>query len=108
MIPDGVFAPLELDLFAVADTWMAPDGVAMVVEVTSSNPDRDRTVKRHCYAGAEIPLCLLVDQERRSVTLSSDPDVENAGYRSHTRGEYGTLIELPEPFGFKLDTSAFH
>ncbi len=107
VIPDAVFAPAEMALFAGDESWMEPDGVAMVVEVTSSNPDRDRTVKRRCYAQAGIPLYLLVDQSARTVTLFGDPDVEGADYRTGAPEDYGTAILLPEPFGFKLVTSSF-
>ncbi|MEO3785397.1 Uma2 family endonuclease [Actinocorallia sp. B10E7] len=107
VIPDAVFAPAEMALFASDESWMEPEGVAMVVEVTSSNPDRDRTVKRRCYARAGIPLYLLVDQSARTVTLFNDPDVKNNDYRTSVREDYGTAIELPEPFGFKLETSGF-
>ena len=106
-IPDGVFAPRELRLFTSGESWTPPDGVAMVVEVTSSNPDRDRTVKRRCYARADIPLYLLVDKGTRTVTLFSDPDVEDSGYRTDLCVAYGEMLELPEPFGLKLDTSDF-
>jgi len=62
VIPDVTIAPVELDLFFGADGWMPPEGVAAVVEITSSKPDRDRMVKRHCYAKAGVPLYLLVDR----------------------------------------------
>ncbi|HEY8478453.1 MAG TPA: Uma2 family endonuclease [Spirillospora sp.] len=51
-----------------------PDGIALVLEVTSSRPERDRVAERHGYARAGIPLYLLVDREESKVTLFSDPD----------------------------------
>ena len=56
MIPDLTFARRELDIFLDAPPWMPADGVAMVVEITSSQPGRDRDAKRHAYACARIPL----------------------------------------------------
>ena len=105
VIPDATFALNELRLFRGAESWMKTAGVTMVVEVTSSSPERDRNVKRHAYAGAGIPLYLLVDVQRRWVTLFSNP-VGN-DYRSSNRTTFGRSIELPEPFSFTLETESF-
>ncbi|MEU6039622.1 Uma2 family endonuclease [Actinomadura sp. NPDC047616] len=107
LIPDGVFAPLELDLFRDAESWMPPLGVAMVFEVTSGNPDRDRGVKRHCYAKGGIPLYLLVDRSDEEASLFSEPDVDKEDYREVVRVTFGKPLSLPEPFDFALETSDF-
>jgi Uma2 family endonuclease len=109
VIPDGVFAPYDLDLFADAEPWMPSAGVALVVEVTSSSPERDRGVKRHCYAKARIPLYLLVDREQQSVSLFGEPSGEpgKEDYREETRVGFGKPLDLPEPFSFTLDTTEF-
>ncbi|CAM5512961.1 hypothetical protein SGLAM104S_06366 [Streptomyces glaucescens] len=60
---------------------MPCDGVALVLEVTSSKPGADRETKRRCYARGGIPLYLLVDREAGAVTLFSDP--EGHDYREH-------------------------
>ncbi|WFB08925.1 Uma2 family endonuclease [Streptomyces sp. LX-29] len=63
-IPDGALAPRRH--FTGHGEWSDPDGVLMVVEVTSHDSDtdrRDRREKRDAYAGAEIPVYLLVDRE---------------------------------------------
>lgn len=105
VIPDGVFAPLERDLFVDAEPWMPGDGVALVVEVTSSQADRDRIGKRHCYAKAAIPLYLLVDRERQAVSLFSEPAAESEDYREEFRVPFGKPLPLPEPFSLVLDTA---
>jgi Uma2 family endonuclease len=105
VIPDGTFAPEELRLYRGADPWMPCDGVAMVLEVTSSKPRADREVKRRCYARAGIPLYLLVDRGASSVTLFSDP--ENDDYGRLCTLALGKRLTLPEPFAFDLDTSDF-
>ena len=107
LIPGGVFAPHDLGLFWGADTWMPADGVELVVEVTSGKPERDRWVKRYCYAKAGIPLYLLVDRSERTVTLFSDPDPEAEDYREDIRLVFGKPLPLPEPFEFSLDTTEF-
>ncbi|SEG28048.1 Endonuclease, Uma2 family (restriction endonuclease fold) [Thermomonospora echinospora] len=107
IIPDGVFIPHELDLLREADPWMEPEGVALVVEVTSSRPDGDRRDKRHCYAKGGIPLYLLIDRERRMVSLFSEPrsDAGKEDYLQVTQVIFGKPLDLPEPFSFTLDTS---
>ncbi|MFV2178785.1 Uma2 family endonuclease [Actinomadura sp. LOL_016] len=107
MIPDGTFALAELDVFRDAEPWMRvePEGIAMVVEVTSSRPEPDRKAKRYGYARASIPFYLLVDREERTTTLFSDP--ERGDYRHVDSVSFGKTLALPEPFGVDLDTSEF-
>lgn len=104
-VPDGTFAATRLRLFRGADSWMPCEGVALVVEVTSSKPQADRDGKRHCYARGPIPLYLLVDRETSSVTLFSDP--ENDDYRQHCTIPFGKSVSLPGPFAFDLETADF-
>ncbi|MFC4910355.1 Uma2 family endonuclease [Actinomadura gamaensis] len=107
VIPDAVLAPRELRLFRGAGEWMPPDEVTMVVEVTSSRTDIDRKAKRHCYAKAGLPHYLLIDQQKRTVTLYSAPDERAEDYMEDQRVLFGKPIDLPEPFGFALDTAEF-
>jgi Uma2 family endonuclease len=104
VIPDLTVAPYDLDPFLEDGSWMAPDGVEMVVEVTSSRPEADRNTKRLCYARAGIPLYLMVDRESRRVTLFSKP--RDGDYEGLSRA-FGEPIPLPAPFGFDLDTKRF-
>ncbi|MFD4953190.1 Uma2 family endonuclease [Streptomyces sp. NPDC058451] len=104
-IPDGTFAPTKLRLYRGADSWMPCDGVAMVLEVTSTKPQADREAKRRCYARGGIPLYLLVDREASSVTLFSEP--ENDDYRELCTRPFGKPLTVPEPFAFELDTADF-
>ncbi|POX54826.1 hypothetical protein C3489_12670 [Streptomyces sp. Ru71] len=104
-IPDITFAPMESGLFRAADSWMACDGVAMVVEVTSIKPQTDREAKRRCHARGGIPLYLLVEREASMVTLFSDPAGDD--YRRLLKRAFGDPLSLPEPFGFGLDTKDF-
>lgn len=104
-IPDGTFAPEELRLYRGAGPWMPCDGVAMVLEVTSTKPRIDREAKRRCYARGGIPLYLLVDRDVSSITLFSDPERDD--YRQHCTLPFGKPLALPEPFAFELDTTDF-
>ncbi len=105
VIPDMTVAPESLRLFRGAEPWMPSEGVAMVLEVTSSKPDRDRREKRHCYARGRIPLYLLIDRDHGAVTLFSEPEGDD--YVQVLRFPFGKEIPLPEPFSFDLDTSEF-
>lgn len=105
LIPDVTFAPLELDLFDDDHTWMHCGGVAMVVEVTSGKPERDRVAKRHGYAMGGIPLYLLIDRENETVVLFSEP--EGNDYQRTERRPFGKPVDLPAPFSFALETDDF-
>ena len=105
VIPDITLAPRELDLFLDAPLWMPTDGIAMVAQVTSSESDRDRNAKRRAYAKGGIPLYLLVDREKRTVTLFRDPVKDD--YSARTAESFGGKLEVPAPFSFTLDTSDF-
>jgi Uma2 family endonuclease len=105
VIPDITLAPAELNLFRGAPPWMPAKGVAMVVEVTSSDPDRDRNAKRRAYASAKIPLYLLIDRDERMVTLFRDP--RGRDYSDKFVVSLGGKLEIPAPFSFTLDTSDF-
>jgi Uma2 family endonuclease len=105
VIPDGTFAPMERRLYRGAEPWMPSDGVAMVLEVTSTRPAADRETKRRCYARAGIPLYLLVDRDASSITLFSDPEKED--YRQLCTLPIGKPLPLPAPFSFDLDTAEF-
>ncbi|MFE7898468.1 Uma2 family endonuclease [Streptomyces sp. NPDC057424] len=103
LVPDVTFGPIERDLFGGVGSWMSCDGVAMVMEVTSTRPPADREAKRHCYARAGIPLYLLVDRDTAQVTVFSEPKDDD--YREHCARPFGKPIALPEPFAFDLDTA---
>ncbi|MFB7473742.1 Uma2 family endonuclease [Kitasatospora sp. NPDC056184] len=105
VIPDATFAPEVLRLFRGAPSWMEPDGVALVAEVTSSKPDQDRIAKRHCYARAAIPLYLLIDREKSQVSLFSQPKRDE--YTEVHIAAFGESLALPAPFDFELDTKPF-
>ncbi|MFC5720328.1 Uma2 family endonuclease [Streptomyces gamaensis] len=105
VIPDATFAPRELRLFRGAPSWMAPDGIAMVVEVTSTKPERDRVAKRHCYARAGIPLYLVVDRKESVVLLFSEPMDDD--YAKTLSVAFGSALPLSAPFEFELDTVDF-
>jgi Uma2 family endonuclease len=105
VIPDATIAPRALRLFRGAPSWMPSAGVAMVVEVTSSRPQKDRVAERHGYARAGIPLHLLIDRDKSTITLFSDPTADD--YVANITVPFGKPVPLPAPFSFELETTDF-
>ncbi|MFG3657070.1 Uma2 family endonuclease [Streptomyces sp. NPDC047706] len=105
VMPDATFAPRELRLFRGADPWMPSEGVAMVLEVTSTKPKADREAKRRSYALGGVPLYLLVDRDDSAITLFSTP--QRGDYREHLTRPLGKPLTLPAPFAFDLETADF-
>ncbi|MFF9122700.1 Uma2 family endonuclease [Streptomyces sp. NPDC014889] len=102
--PDAVLAPVGH--FNGQGEWAAPDGVLMVVEITSYDSDthrRDRVEKPQAYGEAGIPVYLLIDRDRLKIVVHSDPD-PRIGYHNVRVVELGERATLPEPLGFELDT----
>ncbi|WP_405011468.1 Uma2 family endonuclease [Kitasatospora sp. NBC_01539] len=99
-VPDGTFT--EADALRGRGSWSEPDGVLMVLEVTSRRPGKDREAKRVGYAAAGIPLHLLADREFDRIVLHSDP--RNGEYTTVTGVPAGDPLPLPGPFGFTLAT----
>lgn len=101
-IPDLTIGPEGI--FADKEPWMSTEGVLMVMEVTSRDPNRDRVAKRKGYAAAGIPLYLLLDRQERSVVLHSEPDLDAGDYLIVHNASYGKDVPLPAPFDFALET----
>ncbi|MGI5492389.1 Uma2 family endonuclease [Microtetraspora malaysiensis] len=112
-IPDLIVAPRHSE--RLDDMRLHGHGTLLVVEVCSPGT---RTVDWHekplDYARAGVPLYLIVDPvtDPPTMTLMSGPvpdlavDDERQPYREVVMVEAGQPLELPEPFGVKLDTSA--
>ncbi|MCX4629178.1 Uma2 family endonuclease [Streptomyces sp. NBC_01443] len=102
---DGALAPVGT--FAGDGEWSDPAGVLMVLEVTSHDFDTNRRIrreKRDGYAAAGIPVFLLIDRDRHTLTVHSEP--EDGTYRLDPAFAYGTTVKLPDPVGITLDTEA--
>ncbi|MFD4320165.1 Uma2 family endonuclease [Streptomyces sp. NPDC058548] len=104
VIPDLVIAPKGS--FDDQQEWHAPDPVLLVAEVTStSTARRDRVQKIRAYARGGIPLYLLIDREAGEAVVCSEPSGDDYGHKSIHK--LGTVVALPHPLGFALNTSAF-
>lgn len=101
---DGALAPLD-HFIAQEGDWADPDGVLMVVEVTSHDRDtdrRDRVDKVRGYAEAGIPVYLLIDRDNDTLVVHSDP--RHGTYQRNPSYPYGSLVDLPAPVNITLDT----
>ncbi|MFD7448950.1 Uma2 family endonuclease [Kitasatospora sp. NPDC059827] len=105
--PTGRFVPAAtvapVGHFQSQDPWSLPTGITCVLEITSTNPRKEREPKRLGYAAAGIPCYLLVDRTDGTVTLFTEPD--GGDYITRTKVEFGKSIDLPAPFSFTLDTA---
>ncbi|WP_328465729.1 Uma2 family endonuclease [Streptomyces sp. NBC_00448] len=103
--PDGTLAPVAHFVGRTVGEWADPDGVLMAVEVTLRDRDtnqRDRVDKPRAYAESGIPVYLLIDRDRREVSIHSDP--QDGAYRDRHVVAFGKTVALPEPVGIELDT----
>jgi len=85
--------------------WSDTDGVLVAVEITSHDHDtdrRDRVDKPIGYAGADIPVYLLIDRDNDTVVVYSEP--KDGRYQQIVSYPWGTPVALPDPLGFTLDT----
>jgi Uma2 family endonuclease len=104
LLPDLVIAPRGG--FRNGFVWQDPAPVVLVCEVTSPlTAHRDRVRKIRAYARAGIPLYLLIDREAAEAVVCSEPADDDYGHKSIHK--LGTVVPLPHPLGFDLDTGAF-
>jgi Uma2 family endonuclease len=99
--PDLTIARREFFARREHRSYRSPDGVALVVEITSSNPSSDRDSKRRGYAQAKIPLYLLIDRKAERTVLFSEP--VQGDYAVADSRPIGEPVPLPEPFAFTLE-----
>lgn len=102
-LPDGVLAPSEG--FVGQGEWAEAGNVLMAVEVTLYDVDADRHArvdKPGAYAGAGIPVFLLIDRDGAEVKVYSQPD--GVRYETVRILPFGKTVDLPEPVGISLDT----
>ncbi|MFH8339694.1 Uma2 family endonuclease [Streptomyces sp. AM6-12] len=103
--PDALLVPEGH--FAGHGEWAGPEGVLMVVEVTSYDSDTDRRGRHEkptAYGQSGIPLYLLIGRDARTVTVHSNPDRQIGGYRDVHTAKFGEKVLVPGPMDIELDT----
>ncbi|GAA1288826.1 hypothetical protein Psi02_18420 [Planotetraspora silvatica] len=112
-LPDLMVAPRNAE--HVGDLRIKGDSALLVVEVCSPGTRQtDWDEKPFDYARAGVPLLLVVDPlaDPKTVTLMSEPVKDvfpgdmREPYKQVVTVEAGEALELPEPFGIKLETEA--
>lgn len=87
--------------------YVSPEDVRLVAEVVSdSNPDNDYVEKTADYAAMGIPVYVIVDPRKSTITVLADPGqgAEGPQYRIRRDGVFGDTVSA-EPF--TVDTSEF-
>ncbi|MCQ4044141.1 Uma2 family endonuclease [Streptantibioticus rubrisoli] len=101
-VPDLFIAPEDDEEFVTEDgLGFVDSAVRLVVEVVSpgyENQQRDRVRKRRAYAGAGIPVYVIVDDfdNHGTVTILTSPSPEEGIYAAESRTPYGTEVQIPE------------
>jgi Uma2 family endonuclease len=100
--PDLTYLP---DQVMASPGHIAPAHEALIaVEIVSpSNPDNDWVGKVRDYPLMGVPMYLIVDGRKKSVTLFSE--LSNGRYRLREDAGFGEDVHIPAPFSFTLDTS---
>lgn len=100
---DGAFA--RRGHFKGHGEWSDPDGILMALEITVRDHDtnqRDRIDKPLGYAGADIPVYLLIDRDNNTITVYSEP--KDGRYQQSPSYPWGATVEIPSPVNITLDT----
>ncbi|MEU0743674.1 Uma2 family endonuclease [Streptomyces sp. NPDC006134] len=91
-IPDLAVVDADIDDHLVENNCYDPVAFRLVLEVTSENWKSDLKTKVAAYAGARIPVYLIVDRKHQRLHVLTDPvGGEYAGHRVHSPGEKVTL-----------------
>jgi Uma2 family endonuclease len=101
--PDLTVAPEDPPMWG--DDHIHGDATVLVVEVVSgSSAADDHNVKPKGYAGAGVPLCMVIDSFAGTVLLLSKPNAQTERYELRHEVPIGKAIELPEPWNLTLET----
>lgn len=109
--PAAVLGP-DLSVYETARldpaTAVVPgEALLLAAEVTTpATRDLDADRKAEIYGRAGVPVFLLFDTDERMLTVHADPGPDR-GYRTRSTSWFGEPAEIPAPFAFDLDTTAF-
>jgi Uma2 family endonuclease len=104
-LPDLLVAPPDSPEFDECQAFGY--GTLLAVEVCSKESRHDDLeVKPGEYARAGVPMLLVVDDFAEPKTVTLFHALRDDAYRICVEVAAGEILELPEPFGVKLDTEA--
>jgi Uma2 family endonuclease len=96
-IPDLVIVDADIEDHLIDNNCYAPIAFRLVLEVTSSNWKSDLRTKVRAYAGAKIPVYVIVDRKHQRLHVLTDPTGD--GYENHRPYSPGEVVTLPESVG---------
>ncbi|MEU7379134.1 MULTISPECIES: Uma2 family endonuclease [unclassified Streptomyces] len=102
-IPDLVVVDADIDDHLVENNCYAPVCFRLVLEVTSSNWKTDLRNKVKAYAGAKIPVYVIVDRKHQRLHVLTDPVGD--GYENHRPYSPGEDATLPAVIGAEVTLS---
>ncbi|WP_405862989.1 Uma2 family endonuclease [Streptomyces sp. NBC_01515] len=99
-IPDLAVVDTDIEDHYVENNCYDPAPFRLVLEVTSSNYQTDLRTKVAAYAGAAVPVYVIVDRKHQRLHVLTDPATgEYTNHRVHAPGE---LVTLPDTLGAKV------
>ena len=99
-IPDLALVDADFQEHLVENNCYDPIAFRLVLEVTSSNYQSDLRTKVAAYAGAAVPVYVIVDRKHQRLHVLTDPSTgEYTNHRVHAPGE---LVTLPDTLGAKV------
>ena len=99
-IPDLAVVDTDIEDHYVENNRYDPAPFRLVLEVTSSNYQTDLRTKVAAYAGAAVPVYVIVDRKHQRLHVLTDPATgEYTNHRVHASGE---LVTLPDILGAKV------
>ncbi|MEV0007492.1 Uma2 family endonuclease [Streptomyces sp. NPDC051840] len=99
-IPDLAIVDADLDEHLVENNCYDPACFRLVLEVTSGNYQADLRNKVAAYAGAKIPVYVIVDRKHDRVHVLTEPLV--TGYDRHEVYAPGQEAPLPASIGAEV------
>ncbi|WP_306317693.1 MULTISPECIES: Uma2 family endonuclease [unclassified Streptomyces] len=102
-VPDFSVVDADYKDHLVERNCYDPHVFRLVMEVTSSNWANDLVTKVETYAGARVPVYVVVDRKHDEVLVYTRPDGE--GYGTCSRYKRGTRLPLPDEVGVTPELS---
>ncbi|MEU1307929.1 Uma2 family endonuclease [Streptomyces cinnamoneus] len=95
----------DTEAIYIDDILLPGSALSLVAEQTSpSTRNIDLADKVKVYGLGEVPVYVLIDMRKATVTVYHDP-APDQGYQAHTQVKFGDKVHIPAPFDFELDTS---
>lgn len=98
--PEPDFALLKFRQDSYYEAHPDPSDVLLIIEVSDTSYEFDRTIKLSLYASSGIPVYWIIDIQRNRIEVFENP--QNGEYRNHKKYEAGDRITFLERM-FEVD-----